>query len=356
MRTDNLAGALTPALQTMIGFVERAKNRARAFADSYERWSETPQGKSVLKTAAEIHQFAQSAQLALDQSAERVRTWAESPAGQRVFDGLDVMMVAREIGDFYARAGIYRPLDATFLRDVLEQVEAHAPHDLRRSVDSVAPASAAWTWICEGLLASPSLARWKDQLAEALDCMEDERWHASVSTLLPIIEGVIAEKSGVLENMRVGRRLEQLLDSDQEGTPDDLIVGMVTYPALKVIDAEIFAKRGFATTAPDDPGLNRHTILHGVTGGFGTRENAVRVLMVIIALAETFDGPVGLRASTHEMTDATLMRDFGPIAKARRRAATGAATAAYPTRSADYAGSMGQRNGAAIRAPQSAVK
>lgn len=152
-----------------------------------------------------------------------------------------------------------------------------------------------------------------------LDCMDMgvPKWHAAVSTLLPIIEGVIADKSGVLDGMRVGRRIEKI-NKDDEGTPEDLIVGMVSYPALRVIDAEVFAKRDFATTAPNDSGLNRHTILHGITGGYGNRENAVRALMTIAALAELFDGPLALRSSRHPTTDATLIRDFGPIARLRR--------------------------------------
>jgi len=308
----------TSVLNAAVAFVEQIRSEAQKAADAYERWAAGPQGRAMADALNEVHRRARTAEGPVNEWADRVRTWANSPQGQNVLDGLDVLLVAREVGDFYERAGIYRPLDARFMRDVLEQIDANVPHDLRRTIDSVAPGSDAWGWIREGLEPSPSLARWRPQLVEALDCMEDARWHASVSTLLPIIEGVVADKSGVLERMRVGRRLEQLLSADHDGTPGRLIVAMVTYPALKVIDAEIFANRDFATTAPNDPVLNRHTILHGVTGGYGSRENAVRSLMVVAALAELFDGPVALRAPSHHRSDATLMEDFGPIARMRR--------------------------------------
>lgn len=307
------------ALETVVAFVEQAKGQAQKLIDGYEQWAAGPQGRAVTNTLSEVHRSAQAAAGWVNETAGRVRTWADTPEGREVLDGIDVLLVAREVGDFYARAGIYRPLDPAFMRDVLEQVEANAPHDLRRTVDSIAPGSDDWVWIREGLEASPSLSRWRPQLIEALDCMDMDKpkWHAAVSTLLPIVEGVIASKSGVLDGMRVGRRLEQM-GSDHEGTPEDLIVGMVSYPALKVIDAEVFANRNFATTAPNDPGLNRHTILHGVTGGYGNRENAVRVLMIVVALAELFDGPLAVRAPSHHTTDVTLMTDFGPIARMRR--------------------------------------
>lgn len=280
---------------------------------------------------ANVETTAQRASQKVNTVVDAGMEWVGSDDGQTVLTNLDLLMLSTSVSDFTGRTGIYRPIEATFMRDALEHIEYHAPFDLRRVVASVAPGSNDWSWIRDGLLLSPVLQSRRQPLTEAIDSMEDHRWFVAVSALLPILEGVTADKSGVFENMRVSKRLEQLLDSDDFDPPNGLLGGIIALPALRVIDREIFARREFAGARPGDGDLNRHLIVHGRTAGYGSEINAVRAFMIVVALAELFDGPIALRTELHHATDATLFEDFSRLqwlrdAGLRRRAARGQST------------------------------
>ena len=167
-----------------------------------------------------------------------------------------------------------------------------------------------------GLSASPVLASRRPILEDGLYCMEQHRWHAAVSTLLPLIEGVVGDKTAVLENVRVPNRLHEYLDGETVDVVDPL--GLVTIPTLAVLDSEVFARREFGAVEIDDEALNRHIVLHGRSAGFGTEVNAVRTLMVITALAELFDGPLAERVSVpDDFYVPDLLEEYGPLADLR---------------------------------------
>lgn len=159
-------------------------------------------------------------------------------------------------------------------RWVLEHVNDETSFDPDAAARLIGPGSPHWTWIIEGTLASPSLESRRPLVEDAVFCMEHERWHAAVCTLLPVIEGVVSDASGVLEGMRVGRRFEKLLHSEM-GDDWGLLEAMGASHALGVLDAELFTRSDFKSVDASETILNRHLILHGRTTGFGSRSNAM---------------------------------------------------------------------------------
>ena len=92
-------------------------------------------------------------------------------------------------------------------------------------------------------------------MEDALWCLEHDRWYAAVSTLLPVIEGLISERAGVFEKMRVGRRLNRILHT-QSGPWETLS----WVPALDAIDAEVFARRPAEAGGTSPWTLPRHSV------------------------------------------------------------------------------------------------
>jgi hypothetical protein len=247
---------------------------------------------------------------------EGARTWAASERGQSVLSALDFFSVSKKVGDYFAFVGWYLPIHPALHEYAMERVVYHLPFDERVAADLVGPGSAYWEWIVGGVRSSAALESRRPVVEDALFCMEHGRWHAAVTTLLPVVEGVVSDSAGVLHGS-VGRRYQALLHSD---AADLDLTAIAAIPALKVLRAEVFATRPFEGVAVDERALNRHLILHGRTVAYGTRANACRVLMITVALVELLDGPLLARVAGAPIGGGSYLDDFGPLAGIRRAA------------------------------------
>lgn len=130
-----------------------------------------------------------------------------------------------------------------------------------------------------------------------------------------MIEGLIAERSGILDNMRVGRRMDHILHHDA-GQWETL----AAVPAANILDNEVFDRVPFADLDVDDDLLNRHSILHGATAGFGTRLNALRTFFLLVATVEILDGAIVLRtdAAPPEMARCWMSTEHLPSSEQPR--------------------------------------
>lgn len=264
----------------------------------------------------------------VDRVSRSVSEWAASERGQEILLGLDFLGLSSRIGDYYSHVGWYLPVHPQLHRYVLEHIEYQIPFDARRTASLIQPASAHWPWITESLLATPSIQSRRPVLADALFCIEEGRWHAAISTTLPLIEGVVSDHAGILNGMRVPRRLEHILD---HGTIDSL-EALSAVPALHVLEAEIFAKTDFSKVSVADTALNRHLILHGRTTGYGSEIGALRALMFVVALAELLDGALLLRSPSAPLDTENYLDTYGPLAPIRQAARAGAARRASARR------------------------
>jgi hypothetical protein len=233
--------------------------------------------------------------------------------GQTFLETLDLLAICSTAERFFERSGWYLPLHAQTYRYALEQQRALAPFHPGRAAALVGPRSPHWSWIVAGLRASPSLAARQAILDDALFCLEQQRWHAAVSTLLPITEGAVGDRNGLLETLKVPRRLNALLE-----TPDPAvdIAAVMAIPALALLDAELLVRTPRGGVAVDPVSLDRDVILRGRARGFGDEPTALRALMVVAALAELVDGPLVFRTSVNGL-DERLLDPKGPLAGLR---------------------------------------
>jgi hypothetical protein len=247
--------------------------------------------------------------------ADRARAERANGHGPRqtFLETLDVLSICSTAERFFERSGWYLPLHAQTYRYALEQQRTLAPFHPGQAAALVGPRSPHWAWICAGLRASPSLAARRAILDDALFCLEQTRWHAAVSTLLPITEGMVGDRNGLLETLRVPRRLTALLE-----TPDPAVdmAALMAIPALALLDGELLVRTPRGDVAVDPASLDRDVILRGRGRGFGDEPTALRALMVVAALAELVDGPLVFRTSENGLDERLLDAD-GPLAGLR---------------------------------------
>lgn len=248
-----------------------------------------------------------------EKAATATTEWADSERGQQVLTAVDFVSISSRVGDFYTQHGWYLPTHPALHRFVLEHAEYHIPFDPRRGAALIGPASQHWPWIVEGIGRSPSLDPRRPLVDDAIFCLEHERWHAAVCTLLPVIEGVVSDKAGVVDGMRVGRRFGEIIHNQTADHWETLSAVL----ALRVLDAEVFTFRDFKTVGLAEEALNRHLVLHGRTVGFGSKTNACRTFMLVVALAELLDGALMLRADSVPSDTGSYLDDYGPLAGLR---------------------------------------
>lgn len=293
-----------------------------------------------MQSTADISALARQIRSWLTSITEGLRDWAASDRGQLVMSGVDFLTLSTRIGEFYAHAGWYLPVHPAFQRFALEHVTLSIPFDPRAAARVAGPSSRHWGWIVEGTLASPSLATRKALVEDALFSLEHQRWHGATCALLPVIEGLIAERSGILDNMRVGRRMDHILHHDA-GQWETL----AAVPAANILDNEVFDRVPFADLDVDDDLLNRHSILHGATAGFGTRLNALRTFFLLVATVEILDGAIVLRtdAAPPEMARCWMSTEHLPSSEQPRGGGSTRSPriSRWPTRRSSYWPSIG---------------
>jgi len=249
-------------------------------------------------------------------------------------------MLGARVGGFYEHTGWYLPVHPNLMRVALDHLETHAPFDARNAVGLVGPASAHWPWIVEGVLASPSMATRRAILEKPSSAWSE---HAAVSTLLPVIEGHVADRSGRVQGIRVRERLDDLMYNE----PASSMKTLASVSALEILRSEVFGSLEFGDPSQPADAVNRHWVLHGRTLAFGTPINACRTFMLVVALAELFDGAVALRASRLVLTPRSR-RPAGRV-RAARSVASGSSTTARDDQSRLTAARVERRLPAAAR-------
>ena len=108
------------------------------------------------------------------------------------------------------------------------------------------------------------------------DALEDHlagRYRVSIPTLLPCLEGVVADTFALGANSRVTDGLDSIASDLVQGF--DALEVEVALAALSALYGSV----DFSTTSPFSPRLNRHLILHGRTVRYGTEANSLKVIL-----------------------------------------------------------------------------
>lgn len=108
-----------------------------------------------------------------------------------------------------------------------------------------------------------------------LDAVDDHlagRYRVSIPTLLPSLEGLVADTFGLGRRTPVTAGLESMTDilDGLDAIALDVAIGSLTY---------LYGPIDFPSTSPLSPRLNRHLILHGRTVRYGREGNSLKVLL-----------------------------------------------------------------------------
>lgn len=260
----------------------------------------------------QLFEAASAVKRRVDETVSALGRWAESDEAANVAAFLDSVSIEVDVARYFEFTGWYVPRHPTLIVPLLEDQQEHRPFHPARLTGLFGPKSVHWAWIREGLLASPSVASRRKVVADALWALESERWAAGVSTLAPLIEGLLTDRTLDYRTTNVGAKLDALLDR-----PASEFETLAAIGVLQTVKREMYRARTFEAADIDDGRLHRHVILHGRSGQFGTEQNAVRLLSIIVALIETFDGPVADRAAAPP-DDVVSLLQFAPLLRAQR--------------------------------------
>jgi len=156
-------------------------------------------------------------------------------------------------------AELARTLDRRALaNEICRSYRAYGCRVLRRTV-------ASW-W------EDPVLRLRRPIVRDALNDHAAGRYRVSIPTLLPCIEGVVADTFGLGKRTRITAGLESLVDIFDGLDALELEVGISTLAGL-------YSPVDFSTTSGLSTTLNRHLILHGRTVRYGNEPNSLKVFL-----------------------------------------------------------------------------
>jgi hypothetical protein len=152
----------------------------------------------------------------------------------------------------------------------------------------------AFLYTREVLLESESFESRKRPIEQALRAMRREDYYAAICTMLPLIEGALVDavftpvttpRKGVVKSA-----LSELADpgSLEEDWAVQMIEAVLISGAGGVALFETF-ERGAYGVPGESRRLNRHAILHGSARKYGSRENSLKLFLLLAALADTLD-------------------------------------------------------------------
>lgn len=160
-------------------------------------------------------------------------------------------------------------------------------------VQSFGPRTTAYRMSRDRLLASPHLESRRQPIKQALQALNRGHYYASICTLLPLVEGVLVDVVLADDPPKTGapqKAVEQLrlagdeVDALTVGSIETLLVSATSGCAL----FDQFNRRDYGGPG-ESRRLNRHAILHGSARRYGTHANALKLFLLLVALAETLD-------------------------------------------------------------------
>jgi len=190
----------------------------------------------------------------------------------RVFDAVDWIVPP------YIQLGVLRQLAAR-----IEAASAEDKHGvLEEELGSIYDPSDIAVMLLERYAKTRHVADFKPAIAEAIEAAHLGMFHAAVSTLLPVVEGVI-RKIATARGQSVGNGTKKLVDEiDALITQQHVTGGGAAIERVEMLESfRDFLKSKLLEHTSKYAGageLNRHGILHGVFSTFGHEWNFYKVL------------------------------------------------------------------------------
>jgi len=163
----------------------------------------------------------------------------------------------------------------------------------RFMTDSFGPRTRAYRASRDRLLTSNHFASRRQPIEQGLNALNRGHYYAAICTLLPLVEGVLVDVVLAADPPEKGaahRAFDEMRDIGDE--VDAIVVRSVeTLVVSAASGAALFSRferRDYGSSG-ESRRLNRHAILHGSARRYGTHANALRLFLLLVALAEALD-------------------------------------------------------------------
>lgn len=254
--------------------------RLSAMLESIDRPTEAWR-KSLVERIEEIPAY----QPMLGQMQKAVSAFTE---GQRALD--------ERADKFVVRHGWPLPLrlHPRLFAQIVSRADAPKREVNAMMVETFRPGTRAHNLTREVLLENPHFESRRVVLEQAMKAYRREEWYLVINSLLPLVEGVLVDAVFVYANAEAPRKsrpeksLKQLQKVDAEIFYPPLVRGLEVMLIPSGAGVALF--EGFD---PADYGklgeprnLNRNAILHGAARRYGSRQNALKLYLLLVMLAE----------------------------------------------------------------------
>lgn len=188
------------------------------------------------------------------------------------------------------------PLPLALPRRIVHRVARMAvrgKRDVQRFMcESFAPRTSAYRVSRDRLLESHHFGSRRRPIEQALRALNRGDYYPAICTLLPLVEGVLVDvilaedppdrvaHKAFAEMQEIGDEVDAVIVQSVE----TLVVSATSGAAL----FSQFDRRDYGGTG-ESRRLNRHAILHGSARRYGTHANALKLFLLLVALAEVLD-------------------------------------------------------------------
>jgi hypothetical protein len=201
------------------------------------------------------------------------------------------------------------PLPLRLQPRLFGQIVRHAGASKREvnamMIETFRPGTRAYGMTREVLLESPHFQSRRVLLGQAIKAFRREEWYLVISALLPLVEGVLVDvvyaDQTAPKKGRPEKSLKRLQTLDEELVYAPLVRGLEVMLIPSGAGIAIFAN--FTQSDYGHLGeprvLNRNAILHGAARRYGSRQNALKLYLLLVMLAELLQyyDEIGKRAA-----------------------------------------------------------
>lgn len=153
------------------------------------------------------------------------------------------------------------------------------------------PEGRAYRRAIERLLSSDHFASRRPLLRQAVRAHGRGEWYLAINAVLPSVEGVLLDVTypeGAAKGVGARQGVQRLktasaADATAEAIETILLSAGANTALFESFDRSRYGRKG------EPRSLNRHAILHGAARRYGTAENSLRLLLLLVVMAEVFD-------------------------------------------------------------------
>jgi hypothetical protein len=186
-------------------------------------------------------------------------------------------------------------LPSSLYREVVGMADAPKQDVNRLMSELFVPGTSGYRFMTKNIVLSPLFFSRRPLLRQSFSAAGRGHWYVVINGLMPLVEGALYDAAYDApatrpKHVRVGKAIEQI-KSDEEQAWNTYIGFTRTMEALVVsggagvalfddFDARQYGQAG------EPRSLNRHAIAHGLARRYGSRRNALKLLLLLAVLAD----------------------------------------------------------------------